>query len=103
MFAHDDTSDDNLPSVYASTWHRKGSKHQLTHLPLDKMAADDVFRGIFLNEKFGISIRISLTFAPKGPIDNKSVLVQVIAWRRIGDKPLPDPMLTQFTDAYVWH
>ena len=26
-----------------------------------------------------------------------------MAWRRIGDKPLSVPMLTQFTDAYVWH
>ena len=57
---------------------------------------------IFLNEKFDISIRISLKFVPKGPIDNKSVLVQVIAWCRRGEKPLPEPMLTQFTD-YMRH
>ena len=24
-----------------------------------------------------------------------------MAWRRIGDKPLSEPMLTRFTDAYV--
>ena len=24
-----------------------------------------------------------------------------MAWRRIGDKPLSEPMLTQFTDTYV--
>ena len=36
-------------------------------------------------------------FVPKGPIDNKSALVQVMACHRIGDKPLPEPMLTQFT------
>ena len=29
-------------------------------------------------------------------MDNKSVLVQVMAWRQTGDKPLPEPMLTQF-------
>ena len=38
-----------------------------------------------------------------GPIDNKSVLVQVMAWRRTGDKPLPEPMLDEFTDAYMRH
>ena len=24
-----------------------------------------------------------------------------MAWRRTGDKPLPEPMMTQFTDAYT--
>ena len=35
-----------------------------------------------------------LKFAPRVPFDNKKTLVQVIAWRRIGDKPLPEPSLT---------
>ena len=46
--------------------------------------ADDLFKCIFMNEKVGILIRISLKFVPKGPIDNRSVLVQVMAWRRLG-------------------
>ena len=62
-----------------------------------------MFRYIFVNEKFCISIQISLKFVPKGQIDNKSALVQVMAWRQTGDKPLPEPMLTQFTDAYMQH
>ena len=37
----------------------------------------------------------------KGPIDYKSALVQVVAWHRTGEKPLPESMLTQFTDAYI--
>ena len=80
--------------------------YHLTHLPLDKMAAilaDDNFRCIFLNENDRIPIRISLKFVPRSPIDNKPALVQVMAWRRIGDKPLPEPMLTQFTDVYMRH
>ena len=48
-------------------------------------------------------IQILLKFVPKGAIDNESVLVQVMAWRRKGDKPLPEPILTQFTDAYMRH
>ena len=50
----------------------------LTHPPLDKMAAilaDDIFRCIFMNEKFCILIKISLKFVPKGPIDNNQAVV----------------------------
>ena len=65
--------------------------------------ADDTFKCIFLNENVRISIKISLKFVPKGPIDNKAALVQVMAWRSTGDKPLPESMLTQFTDAYMRH
>ena len=65
--------------------------------------SDDIFKCIFINEKLRILIPISLKFVPKGPNDNKSVLVQVMAWRRTGDKPLPEPMLDQFTDAYMRH
>ena len=59
--------------------------------------ADDIFKCILLNENVRILIKISLKFVPKGPINNTSALVQVMAWRRIGDKPLPEPLLTQFT------
>ena len=44
-----------------------------------------------------------MKFVPKGAIDNKSVMVQVMSWHPTGDKPLPVPMPTQFTDAYVRH
>ena len=37
--------------------------------------ADDIFRCIFVNEKFDILIKISLKFVPKGPIGNKPALV----------------------------
>ena len=67
--------------------------------------ADDIFKCIFMNEKFCILIRISLSlnFGSKGPIDNKSALIWVMAWCRTGAKPLPKPMLTQFNDAYMCH
>ena len=55
--------------------------------------ADDTFKRIFLNENFRISIKISLKFVPKGPINNIPVLVQIMAWRRSGDKPLCEPMM----------
>ena len=56
--------------------------------------ADDIFKCILLNENYIIPIQISLKFVPRSPIDNKSSLVQVMAWRR---------MMTQFTDAYMRH
>ena len=46
-----------------------------------------------MNEKFWILIPISLKFVPKGPIDNKSALIQVMACHLFGIKPLPEPML----------
>ena len=63
---------------------------------------DAIFKSIF-NESVWISITISLKFIPKGHIDYKSALVQVMAWHRTGEKPLPESMLTQFTDAYIRH
>ena len=63
--------------------------------------ADNIFTCIFTNEKFCILITISLKFVPKGLIDNMLALVQVIAWHLTGDKPLSEPVMTQFTDAYV--
>ena len=64
---------------------------------------DDIFKWIFLNENGRIPIQISLKFVPMRPIDNKPALVQVMTWRRTVDKPLPEPMITQFTDANVRH
>ena len=65
--------------------------------------ADDNSKCIFLNENGRIPIRISLKFVPRSLIDNKLALVQVMAWHRTGDKPLPEPMLIRITDAYMRH
>ena len=46
---------------------------------------------------------IELKFVPKSPIDSKPASVQVMAWRRTSDKLLPEPNMTQFTDAYKRH
>ena len=52
----------------------------------------DSFKSIFFNENVQILIEISLTFVPKAPINNIPALVQIMAWRRPGDKPLSEPM-----------
>ena len=67
------------------------------------IVADDIFKCILLNENDRIPIQISLKFVPSSPIDNKPALVQVMAWRRTGDKPLPEPMVAQFPDVYMQH
>ena len=49
---------------------------------------------------------MKMKFFPKGPIGNnmnKSALIQAVAWCPTGNKPLPEPMLAQFTDAYMQH
>ena len=55
--------------------------------------ADDIFKYIFLNENTSVSINTSLEFVPQGRINNIPSLVQIMAWRRLGDKPLSEPMM----------
>ena len=59
----------------------------------DRHFPDDTFKRIFVNENVRISIKISLKFVSKGPINNNPALVQIMAWRRSGDKPLSEPIM----------
>ena len=54
---------------------------------------NDIFKCIFFSENVWISFKISLRFVPNGPINNIPALVQIMAWRRPGDKPLSEPMV----------
>ena len=54
---------------------------------------DDTFNCIFVNENVRISIKFSLKFVPKGPINNIPALVQIMAWCRPGNKPLSEPVM----------
>ena len=63
--------------------------------------ADAIFKCIFLNENVSISIKISLKYVPKGPINNIPALVQIMAWRRTGDKPLSEPMWLIYRRIYA--
>ena len=49
----------------------------------------------FLNENVWISIKISVKFILKGPINNIPALIQIMAWRRPGDKPLSESMMVR--------
>ena len=55
--------------------------------------ADDTFKRIFLNENVIVLIKISFKYVPKVQINNIPALVQIMAWRRPGDKPLSEPMM----------
>ena len=74
--------------------------------PRNKMAAilaDDIFKCIFLDDNNRIMIQILLKFLPRSPFGNKAALVQLMAWRWTGDKPLPESTMAQFTVTYVQH
>ena len=60
-----------------------------------RLFADDIFTCIFLNENVWISIKISLKFLPEGLINNIPALVQIMAWRRLSDKPLSEAMMVR--------
>ena len=69
-------------------------KH-LKYLDRDKMAAisQTTFSNAFSSMKI-FEFRLQfLKFVPNGPINNSLALVQIMAWRRPGDKPLSEPML----------
>ena len=50
-----------------------------------------------------LKTKISLKYVPEGPMDNKRSLVQIMGCRRTGDKPLFEPMMVYFTNAYWRH
>ena len=76
-------------------------KHVITLRPEQNVCnfADDIFDCIFLTAYVVIWFNVSLKFVPKGLIDNKSALGHVMAWHRKDAKPLPEPMMIQFTNA----
>ena len=55
--------------------------------------AGDIFKCILLNKDVWIPNKISLKFVPKGLINNIPSLVQIMAWRRPGGKPLSEPIM----------
>ena len=58
------------------------SQPTLICLPLKQNVrhlTDDIFKCIFLNEKFCILIQITLKVVPNGPTDNKSIFT----WKKV--------------------
>ena len=76
------------------------SDQHLTHWGRDKWLpiGRRHFRCIFLERNcLRMSIKISLKFVPKGLISNFPALVEIMAWRRPGDKPLSEPMVVRLS------
>ena len=63
--------------------------------------ADDYFKCIFLNKNVSILIKISLKFVTNGLINNTLALVQIMAWRQPGDKPISEPMMVRLP-MHIW-
>ena len=76
----------------------------LTHLPLDKMdatLADDIFKCIFLCMK---TIEFQFKFLNETCYQESNWQYTSIGSGNglTGDKPLPEPMLTQFYAVAIW-
>ena len=83
--------------IHAHMWHSV-SEYVIFKLPLrprqdGRYFADNLFTCIFFSENGCILIRFSLKYVRKSSIDNNPTLVQIMAWRRSGAKPLSEPMM----------
>ena len=47
------------------------------------------------------SVKISLKFVPRGPINNIPALVQIMVWRRPGNKPSSEPVIVVYWRIYA--
>ena len=89
-----------VPVTYSKHWYRscfvaigqqsmiRTSVNTMRPRQYDKLFADDIIKGIFINENFHFSIQIRLKYVPMGPFTNRSTLVQIMVWCRSGDKSL---------------
>ena len=61
--------------------------------------ADDIFKYMFMTENVCtlIEIEISLKIAPLVSLEYDTASVSIVASRRIGNKPLSEPRMAQFT------
>ena len=88
----------SMSQSMSPSWEKLWAGYCLTHWGRDKMAVilqTTLFKCIFLNENDRIAIKMSLTIVPKGPINNIPASVQIMAWRRPGNKPLSEPTMAR--------
>ena len=70
-----------------------GRFNTLRPMEIGRHFADDIFKCIFVTENVWTPIEMSQKYVPKGPIINVPALVQMMAKRRQGDKPLSEPRM----------
>ena len=42
-------------------------------------------------------------FFPRGHVNNKPALIQIMSWHRTGNRPFSEPIVAWFVDAYIPH
>ena len=100
----------SLMKIHLKLWSTKyqlfcSGLNLLTNWGRDKMAA--IFQMTFSNafswmKIYEFFIKMSLNFVPKGPVNNIPALVQILAWRQPGDKPISEPMMVRFVTQPQW-
>ena len=97
----------SLYLLYSATYEAALANGQpcISHRGRDNMAS--ILQRTFANVFSCMTIVVIwfqfwVKWVPNDPISNKSSLVQIMAWRRTGDKPLSGPMMTYVIDGY-WH
>ena len=78
---------------YHHSYHSFACIHTLRPRQDGRHFSDAIFMCILFNENCCILIKFSLKYIRKGPIDNNRTLVQIMAWRQSGDKPVSEPMM----------
>ena len=78
-------------------------EYGLTHWGWDKMTA--ISQTTLSNACCGMKmVEFRLKFVPRGPINNIPALVQIMAWRRLGDESLSESMMVRLpTHICVTH
>ena len=90
ILRHPPQNAQGLIVVFSSLWPRQNGHH----------FANDIFNA-FSKWKFWTFNNISLNVFPMVYSTMSPSLVQIMAWRRIGDKPLHETMKVFSTDAYM--
>ena len=81
-------------------------KHINTSRPrqIGRHFPDNIFKCISWMKIYTFRLRFQwIKFVPQGPINNIPGLVQIMAWRLTGDKPLSETILALVGDAYMRH
>ena len=91
------TSKLRVTGLRVGNWWRH---HDLRPRQNGRQFTDNIFKLIISNGTDCVLILISLKFVFNGPVNNKPALAQIMDWHRTGHKPLSEPNVAQFTDAY---
>ena len=73
---------------------------RLTHWGRDKLATisqTTISNAFSWMKMLGFRLKFHWSFFPKGRINNIPLLVQIMAWRRPGDKPLSEPTMVRLS------